>query len=284
MLNVFLCWSGELSKRVAAELRDWLPDVIHVLKPWCSETDISSGQPWFEEIEDKVASTYFGILCLTPENRESTWLHYEAGGLRKGLAENRVVPLLIGLDEKDLDPPFSLLQFRHADSDGIFRLLSDMNSHLDSEYQRSEDQLRRSFTQNWPGLESAIQGHIDAVRSKDSVPERTEAEILSEVLSLVRTQHSALARVIELGFAQSEGIELIQNHLMQQPTNHLRGLGRRGLLSGQSGLAGSTTRSGLGLGSGLSGRGGLLTAAAGASNRDSTDSDDSDEKTEDGTD
>jgi hypothetical protein len=39
-MKIFISWSGELSHRVALELRDWLPMVINALEPYVSSKDI----------------------------------------------------------------------------------------------------------------------------------------------------------------------------------------------------------------------------------------------------
>ena len=51
-----------------------------------SEGDISPGTRWGVILGRALEGANFGILCLTKENTESKWLHFEAGALaRDGL-------------------------------------------------------------------------------------------------------------------------------------------------------------------------------------------------------
>ncbi len=40
-MDVFISWSGELSKKIAEAIRDWIPCVIQAVKPYYSPDDIS---------------------------------------------------------------------------------------------------------------------------------------------------------------------------------------------------------------------------------------------------
>ena len=71
-MKTFISWSGNLSKQIAAELNDWPPKVIQAIKPFYSSDDIGIGNRWFSEVETKLSSADFGILCLTKENNTET--------------------------------------------------------------------------------------------------------------------------------------------------------------------------------------------------------------------
>lgn len=62
--KVFLTWSGERSKAVAAALHDWFPNVIQSLEPWMSDSDIAKGSGWNAEISKNLESAKIGIVCL----------------------------------------------------------------------------------------------------------------------------------------------------------------------------------------------------------------------------
>jgi hypothetical protein len=81
-MNVFIGWSGERSRAVALALREWIPNVIQAANPWMSEEDISKGSTWTSELVVQLGQACFGIICVTPENREALWLAFEAGALR----------------------------------------------------------------------------------------------------------------------------------------------------------------------------------------------------------
>src|SRR5215475_10411412 len=86
-LKVFISWSGDKSKAVAQQLKDWLPQVINALEPWISFEDIGKGRRWSPEIGAQLAATNAGIVCVTAANREHPWLLFESGALSKAVAE-----------------------------------------------------------------------------------------------------------------------------------------------------------------------------------------------------
>ena len=85
-MKIFISWSGERSRAAASVIRKWLPMFFHSAQTWMSEGDISPGTRWGVILGRALEGANFGILCLTKENTESKWLHFEAGALaRDGL-------------------------------------------------------------------------------------------------------------------------------------------------------------------------------------------------------
>ena len=74
-INIFLCWSGDVSHQVAKILYQWLPNVMQVVKPWISSEDIDSGARWPTEIAKKLEIIKIGMICLTKENQKETCSH-----------------------------------------------------------------------------------------------------------------------------------------------------------------------------------------------------------------
>ena len=81
-MKVLISWSGELSHRVALELRKQLPLFIQAVEPWVSSEDIAKGELWHTELAKELEDGSVGILCITRENVGSPWVNYEAGDLR----------------------------------------------------------------------------------------------------------------------------------------------------------------------------------------------------------
>ncbi|MFE4592652.1 TIR domain-containing protein [Streptomyces laurentii] len=189
-MKVFLSWSGDRSRRVAETLKHWLPDVIQEIDPWVSSQDIAKGGRGIDEITHELATTDFGIICVTPENQASTWINFEAGSLAKEFETAHVAPFLIDMKIAELTGPLSKFQATVGDNRGdVRKLIGDLNSALAGRTV-AEDLLERAFARSWPELESALQ---EAQRS--SLPEgarhpikRSEAEMLEEILLLVRKQ------------------------------------------------------------------------------------------------
>ncbi len=55
---------------------------MQAVEPWMS-TEIEKGKRWADEIMSGLEQAPIGILCLTQDNLDSKWLHFEAGALAK---------------------------------------------------------------------------------------------------------------------------------------------------------------------------------------------------------
>ena len=107
---------GLNSRLVGEGFRDWIPKVLQTVEPYVSSQDIHPGSLWFQNIAAELRSARFAIICVTPENASSPWLHFEAGAI--GMAQHTdvtgpptsVVPYLVGLEKSDLKPPMSKYQ------------------------------------------------------------------------------------------------------------------------------------------------------------------------------
>jgi len=148
-----------------------------------SETDNEAGTLWDNVLAAELEATNFGVVCLTPTNLQSRWINFEAGALSKAVGRSRVVPLLYRLDEADVGPPLSRFQMKLLNEDGIYDILTSMNTVLDEEVRIEKSDLRRIFTRLWPDLEA----QLDSLSAGPSPRERNERELLEEVLELIRS-------------------------------------------------------------------------------------------------
>jgi hypothetical protein len=188
-MKIFVAWSGEKSRLVAAALHAWLKDVIQALEPWMSEKDIDKGAQWRSEISGELEDAKFGILCLTSENLSSTWLHFEAGAIAKTVGDTHVCPYLFDLRQADVGDPLAQFQLTNATKDDTLELIKTINRTLPAPNQLSEAALKKAFQRCWPELEEAFV----QIRTTPSVapPKRSAEEILEEILWLVRTLAAA---------------------------------------------------------------------------------------------
>ena len=154
-MDIFITWSGDRSKAMATELSQWLRLVNHYFHPWMSERDIPKGARWFEVIGNKLSKSSVGIICVTPENLDSTWLHFEAGAISKALGESRVCPILLGMLPEDVEGPLAQFQATTLTRDDIFALVKSLNNDL-KESKLEDDLLRTSFLMSWPRLSQAM--------------------------------------------------------------------------------------------------------------------------------
>src|SRR3954470_11608790 len=126
-MKVFISWSGELSRKVATILRPWIKCVLQATEPFMSAEDIDKGSLWFNALNDQLADTAVGIICLTRENVSQPWILFEAGSLAKGLSTPQVCTFLIDLAPKDLKAPLSQFNATSPTKDDLFRLISTIN-------------------------------------------------------------------------------------------------------------------------------------------------------------
>jgi hypothetical protein len=166
-VKVFISWSGEPSKQIAAALRDWLPLVIQACKKktYMSDRDNEAG------------------ICLTPGNLESRWIYYEAGALSKLVGQARVVPLLHDLGTTDIGLPLSRFQMTPLHEDGIRELVRSMNSAVEVDDQLDESELTKVFNGMWPNLKE----QLDQLPAGPEARKRTDRELIEEILELSRS-------------------------------------------------------------------------------------------------
>jgi len=191
-MKVFISWSGEQSRGIANGFKAWLPRVIQAVKPWFSP-EIEKGAKWANELDKALEGTKFGIVCLTPDNLKSPWLHYEAGALSKTEGA-RVWTFLHGLSLSDVSPPLSSYQATSADKSEVFRLVHSINERLNevSGDPLPEAVLKDVFEDAWPKLERYLEQveYVDLQASRQEV--RKYRELLEEILELVRSHQERI--------------------------------------------------------------------------------------------
>lgn len=182
-MKVFLSWSGDLSKRVAEELRGWLPLVIQAIKPWLSSEDIEKGSRWSPDIAKELTASKAGVICVLPDNQDSPWLNFEAGAISNTIWASKVCTYLVGIKPTDLNGPLKQFQATVCDRDDTRRLVGTLNQALEKDALSGET-LDKSFEVFWPRLERALDEILSAKRP--AMPIRTERELAEETLTIVR--------------------------------------------------------------------------------------------------
>jgi len=202
-MKVFISWSGERSKAVAELLDSWIQCVIQAVDPWMSSKDIDRGALWFSEINDELANTSVGIVCLTKENRNKPWILFETGALAKGLTSARVCTFLIDLESTDLESP--LAQFNHTlpNKAGLYQLVRTINFST-GPLVLKDQVLERVFETYWPQFEEAFHKILEDIPVTEIKDKRKQDDILLEVLSSVRTLDKRMRSIEGSEIAQSQ--------------------------------------------------------------------------------
>jgi TIR domain len=199
-MKLFISWSGDVSKEIAGDFREWLPLINQTIEPYMSSEDIEKGTHWSSSIRRELEVSSFGILILTPENTESTWLHFEAGAIAKSVAEGRVAPILFNLRQSDIAQPLSLFQATLFEKEEMLRLMKTINQAAGTEA-RDEKQLDTVFQSFWPNLRKSVEPKLEKLRQHPPKKEREKIEsdrILQELLILGRQQMRILSSPDEL--------------------------------------------------------------------------------------
>ena len=110
--------------------------------------DIDKGATWFESIEDRLEKADAGIVCLTAENLNSPWMHFEAGALARRLSSRdqkshasskkpkpkddatRLFPLLMGVSGAQLQGPLGAYQGTNVTQADLGRMIKSIASVL----------------------------------------------------------------------------------------------------------------------------------------------------------
>ena len=196
-MKVFLSWSGELSHKIAIELRDWLPYVIQSIQPYVSSEDIDKGTRWSIDIAKELEDSSFGILCVTPQNLEAPWINFEAGALSKAFNTSNVSPFLFGLKPSDLKKS-PLLQFQSTlyDKKDFVKLILSINNALGND-KLDEVKLKTTFDVWWDNLKAKLDVYlVEAVqtlpKSEDQTVISSKSDAIEEILELTREQFKVL--------------------------------------------------------------------------------------------
>lgn len=195
-MRVFISWSGDISHGVGIALRDWLPSVVQAVVPYVSSEDIEKGSRWSTELSRELETSSFGIICVTPENLNAPWLHFEAGALSRLFDVARVSPFLFGVRRSDITGPFVQFQSTLFEKAEVEKLIRAINAACDD---RALDEVRMGqvFEVWWPRLEEPLsrlmKSLLEMRDSGGAGSPRPPAALLEEILDLVRGQERRLS-------------------------------------------------------------------------------------------
>ncbi|CAL2101675.1 protein of unknown function [Tenacibaculum sp. 190130A14a] len=192
-MKIFISWSGELSKKIAEELQEWIPQVINNVEPYVTSKSIKKGDRWLSEIYKELEESNFGLVCLTKDNLKSPWIMFEAGAISKNLQDSRVSCLLFdGLNQHEVEKPLSFFQNTQFSKEEYQKLMFSINDSL-GEKGLTEKVLNKSFEKWWPDLESKVTTITAEYFPK--VPKSNKDDILSEIHKTTTYISNAVSRL-----------------------------------------------------------------------------------------
>lgn len=183
--KVFISWSGELSKKLAEEVRIWLPGVLQFVKPYFTPNDIEKGARWSTEIASELECSDAGIICLTKDNLNKPWILFEAGALSKNFGKANVCTILFNLDTADLTGPLTSFQATKFDKTDFKNLLITINN-TGGDSKLESTVLNDVFEMWWPKLEIKINSILSSQVNEGEDNLRSDRDLLEEVLELTR--------------------------------------------------------------------------------------------------
>lgn len=195
--KVFISWSGDLSRKLAEALRDWLPASLQYVKPYFSPQDIEKGTKWDSEIAKELAESDIGVVCLTQGNTLKPWLLFEAGALSKSIAKARVCTLLFNLEPAEVTGPLTSFQATRFARDDFKRLVETINSAA-GESTLDPAVLGDVFDMWWPQLEKKVATILESHEDVTVGAPRPDRDILEELLDLARMTASRTERSSEI--------------------------------------------------------------------------------------
>ncbi len=157
--TVFVTWSGNRALTLAEGLKKYVPAIVPGTVLFFSP-DIGGGFVWLTRLLKELTIADFGIVCVSKENRDSRWLHFEVGALwQRAGREIPVCPLLLDLGLKQLKQPLAFFQARRFDEKGMY----DLCRQLAEGTTLASDQLRINFSAIWPKLRREVSSGLKAL-------------------------------------------------------------------------------------------------------------------------
>lgn len=194
IMKVFISWSGEISKKVAEILKKNIPCIIQNVEIFFSSNDIVKGENWDTKLTEELNQSNYGIVCLTSDNVNAPWIHFEAGALSKAL-DSKVSSLMINVVPSDIRGPLSRFQATKLQKEDFFLLMQSINKELEAPL--SDEILTRTFDMAWQtinaDINNVIQTQSNVTKDKKEKSNQENDKAIEEILALLRKQNNILS-------------------------------------------------------------------------------------------
>lgn len=157
---IFISFSKPLAYKIANIIYHALKSIYtdsNQTKVFLSNENIIAG-PFQEQIHKSLKEAKNSISILTEENKDSSWLMYEAGALAQSATNNGgvFIPYLFCRHRKEMENPLQPLQcyeYQRNQSDSnkeqFIKLITDINAHLSEANRISNIKLRGLVAEIW---------------------------------------------------------------------------------------------------------------------------------------
>ena len=151
-MRIFLSWSGEISRRIADEMKLYIPKIFDDKVDFFYSPEIRKGERWSEELFKNLADCKAAMICITPENTGAPWINFEAGAI--AVKKFRTCPIYFGFRDCGTEGPLSCFQATLYNKTDFFRLVTNINDELDIKIDK--EILKNRFEKSWKSLKSRI--------------------------------------------------------------------------------------------------------------------------------
>lgn len=212
--SVFISWSGKASQIMAGSVKS----LLEIFMPWAElflSTEIQAGKQWRSEINESLKSCNFGIVCLTPENVNSPWIHFEAGALSK-MTEQLFV-LWLGENAADIPEPLGAFQICTGTKEGVEKLLKGLSSVSSEIGQAEVKNASKSIDYAWADFDRKFIEARESVGFNKS-NSRSIDEKLDEILLNVRKLNfnsNTTDRTGKYSFLESIDLKMFESVMRQ---------------------------------------------------------------------
>lgn len=130
----------------------WLPKVSNC-EPWLSGIHIVPGE-WTPQLQRAIRSCDAGVVCLTPENLGSEWLHFESGGIACRSDGSLIIPFCLDVAAKHVKLPLGSYQVCEATIHGTRKMVHALSSYQQPSVHRVFSDVDQRVDEHFPELET----------------------------------------------------------------------------------------------------------------------------------
>lgn len=195
-MKIFISHSGPRSRQIAEAFHTFLPTANPSFEPWYSYENLDRSRAWYGQIVEQLSEVGAAIICLTPDNLEKPWIHYEAGALIHALDGTRVYTYLYELGPADIGGPLALFNHTQATQKDTLALVSSLNELLEGEDRAEDERLQINFNALWESFQKQMKAPLpESPDDSSAKTHRADRDLIEEMLNIQRRQESQMSKI-----------------------------------------------------------------------------------------